>query len=336
VSRVALVGATGFVGAAVAQALVDHEVIGVGAPRLVTAARTPAALARAAATAPSLGALERAFCGCDVVVNSAGMPNASSLDEDALFGANALLPRVVLEAAVRAGVRRVVHVSSAVVQNDRLVLDESEAMQAFSPYSASKIAGERVLSFEPPTGVEIVRYRPPSVHAPDRRVTQMITRIASSPFASVARPGDQGSPQALLPNVGAAVAFLATCRLTPPRVVTHPAEGVTAAGLMRDLSGGARPWLLPRWFAHAVVRLARLVGSVHRPTAANARRIEVLWFGQAQSRSWLTSQGFRPPVGPGGWRRLASGGDASDQRPKSSVDGMRAAPPSEGLTPWTP
>jgi len=240
-----------------------------------------------------------------VLINSAGIPAASSLNRDALFGANALLPRLLLEAAALAGVHRLVHVSSAVVQNDKAVLDDSEVMRPFSPYSASKVAGELVLRHAPPAGVHIVRYRPPSVHAPGRRVTRMIGRIASSPMATVARPGDQQSPQALLPNVGAAVAFLATCQEVPPAVVTHPREGVTAAGLMRDLSGGAEPRVLPRWFARGVVGSAKVAGRVHRPTAANARRIELLWFGQSQSSSWLTSHGFSHPVGPEGWQHLS-------------------------------
>jgi nucleoside-diphosphate-sugar epimerase len=311
VSQVALLGASGFVGAAVAKALADHDVRSVRAPRLLTAARTPDELIRSALSEPSIGDLQQAFHGCDVVVNAAGMPDASSLDQDALFGANALLPRLVLEAATRARVRRLVHVSSAVVQNDKLVLDESEVMHAFSPYSASKVAGEQALRQMPPVGVEIVRYRPPSVHAPNRRVTRMISRIALSPLASVAGPGDQQSPQALLPNVGAAVAFLATCRQTPPGVVMHPSEGMTTASLMRHLSGGSEPRLLPPWFARAVVWSVKALGSHHRPTAANARRIEILWLGQHQANSWLTSQGFNPPEGTTGWRALAAGGGSS-------------------------
>ena len=41
---------------------------------------------------PPGAALAREFAMCDVLVNCAGDPNASSLDEDALMGANALLP----------------------------------------------------------------------------------------------------------------------------------------------------------------------------------------------------------------------------------------------------
>ena len=221
-----------------------------------------------------------------------------------LYGANALIPRVAVAASAIAGVPRFVHVSSAVVQNDKPVLDQSEDLRPFSPYSASKVSGEQALRESPLAQVDVVRYRPPSVHAPGRRVTRMIARIAGSPLATVAGRGDSPSPQAQLPNVAAAIAFLATTEQSPPDVVVHPSEGVTTGGLMRDLSGGREPRHLPPAMARSVVRLAKLAGRAHRPTAANARRIELLWFGQAQSVSWLDDAGFVPPVGPEGWKEL--------------------------------
>jgi nucleoside-diphosphate-sugar epimerase len=303
-ARIGVLGASGFVGRAVVEALDGHDVLPVRTPRLTTSARTSVALIEQAAEHPAVTELATAFVGCDVVVNAAGDPDASSLDLDGLYAANALIPRVALVASAVAGVPRFVHVSSAVVQNDKPVLDQSEDLRPFSPYSAAKVAGEQVLRDGLPPGVTVVRYRPPSVHAPGRRVTRMIARIARSPMATVAGPGDSPSPQAQLPNVAAAVAFLATTDLTPPAVVVHPSEGVTTGGLMRDLSGGREPRHLPPVLARLVVRMAKLAGRVHRPTAANARRVELLWFGQGQSASWLDDSGFVPPVGPEGWPLL--------------------------------
>ena len=303
-ARIAVLGSSGFVGAAVVQALHDHDVVRVRTPRLTTPARTPAALVAEANGHPAVAVLAEAFDGCDAVVNAAGDPDASSLVLDALYGANALVPRVALTAAVLSHVPRFVHVSSAVVQNDKKVLDESEDLRPFSPYSASKVAGEWVLREQLPPDIAVIRYRPPSVHASGRRVTRMIARIARSPMATVAGPGDSPSPQAQLPNVAAAVAFLATTHQSPPDVVVHPSEGVTTGGLMRDLSGGREPRHLPQPLARLVVVLAKLGGRVHRPTAANARRVELLWFGQGQSSSWLNGAGFVPPVGHDGWSHL--------------------------------
>jgi len=305
--RVALLGASGFVGTSARAALKfgGSDVRVVPTPRLRTSLRTSDDLIRAAGAEEAALELSRQLDGAEVLVNAAGCPDASSLDEDMLFGGNALLPRVALEAASRVGVRRVVHVSSAVVQNDKSVLDESEELLPFSPYSASKVEGEQVLREQVPAGMSVVRYRPPSVHAPGRRVTRMVARIAASPLASVARPGNQPTPQAQLANVGSAIAFLALSHENPPGVVVHPSEGVTVSGLMHDLSGGQRaPLRLPRWLAVSVVSAAKSVGRVHRPTAANGRRLELLWLGQAQGESWLTSAGWTPPLGPEGWASL--------------------------------
>jgi nucleoside-diphosphate-sugar epimerase len=304
--KVAVIGASGFVGAAVVNALRTRgcEVKAVRAPRLRTALRQPADLLDAANSDPVLGALATELAGSAVVVNAAGCPDASSLDEQLLLGGNALLPAICALAAARAGARRLVHISSAVVQNDVPVLDESEDLRPFSPYSESKVAGEEVLRNLAQPGFQVIRYRPPSVHAPDRRVSRMITRIAGSRAASVARPGDQPTPQALLPNVADAVAHLATTRSQPPGVVVHPSEGVTVVSLMRDLSGGREPLRLPRSLAATVVRAAKVVGRWHGPTAANARRVELLWLGQGQTESWLIRDGWQPVAGPEEWRRL--------------------------------
>ncbi|MGW5360159.1 NAD-dependent epimerase/dehydratase family protein [Actinopolymorpha pittospori] len=310
---VALLGAGGFVGSAVRGALEQygHAVKAVSSPRLSTSNVDPVVLIDQARRSPELASIVDALTGADVVVNAAGVPDASSLRLETLVGANALLPRLVLEAASRARVRRMVHVSSAVVQSDRAVLDASEEMAPFSPYSTSKVLGEQVLRADPPAEVSVVRFRPPSVHASGRRVSRRIARIAASPVASVARPGSQPSPQALLPNVASAIAFLATCVDVPPAVVTHPWEGLTSASLMETLGGGRRPLMIPRTLARGAVGTGRWLGRLSPAVAANVRRLEVLWLGQEQARSWLEVQGWGPPVGAEGWHELANSSDAT-------------------------
>lgn len=302
---VAVFGATGFVGSSVVNALRGHEVRPISAPRLRSDARSlAAALSAAAENTGLLEKLTSELKGVEVVINAAGDPDASSLDADRLYGANAVVPGVLLRAAKAAGVKRFVHVSSAVVQNDKPMLDSSESMRPFSAYSGSKVLGEEVVRELADGSIEVVRYRPPSVHAPGRRVTQRIARIARSPLASVASPGDQPSPQALLPNVADAVAFLAVSTQAPPAVVHHPSEDVTVSRLMEDLGGGRRPTRIPRPLARLVVFAARLLGRLHHPTAANARRVEILWLGQAQDRSWLQESGWEPVVSRDGWQEL--------------------------------
>ena len=227
IKKVILFGATGFVGSAVAEAMPPgHRLVAHSAPRLSTVARSEAELLAASLEYAYLKELTAQLMGADVVINTAGNPDASSLDGNDLFGANALLPAILLRAATRAGVKRFVHVSSAVVQSDKPVLDSTEDMRPFSPYSASKVMGEVVVRALSIPEMGVIRFRPPSVHATGRRVTRIIGRIADSPLATVARPGDQGTPQALLPNVASAVAFIATTEMRPPSVIHHPSEGV--------------------------------------------------------------------------------------------------------------
>lgn len=299
---VVVLGASGFVGSAVVDALRlrGATVVSAKAPRAepVPAAELPAALKRQTEAVAALGTT---FAGVDAVVNAAGIPDASSRDEPSLMAANALMPAMAATAAAAAAVPRFVQVSSAVVQGRAAMLDQSDLVSPFSAYSRSKAIGEALV--REIGGRSAVVYRPPSVHAADRRVSRMIARIARSPIASVARPGSSPTPQALLPNVADAIAFLALCDERPPAVVAHPSEGLTTAGLLL-LLGGRAPREIPHHIATAVVTLLAAAGRVLPRLAADARRVEMLWLGQAQATSWLTEVGWTPPVGHDGWAAL--------------------------------
>lgn len=296
--RVIVVGASGFVGAAVVDAVtgLGHDVVQVRAPRIAA----NEAAADVESHIPAVNELAAAMVGADSVVNCSGNPDASAQDAGELLAANAASPAVVARAACQAAVGRLIHVSSAVVQGRRPVLDESDATEEFSPYALSKAEGERRVRREFPTATV---YRPPSVHGSTRRVTSMTAKIASSPLATVAAPGTQPSPQALIGNVASAVAFLATSAVAPPGIVIHPWEGLTSQDVM-SLLGGKRPLVLPRPLARGVCRALEVVGMKAPAVAANARRVEMLWFGQEQAVSWLTTAGWQPPHGIEAWREL--------------------------------
>lgn len=309
---VAVVGASGFIGTAVCAALERRgaSVARVSAPRVRFESPLPISAEVVEEFPAEVSRLAKEVAGADAAVNCAGQPDASLQDDAELLGANGVVPALVAEAAHRSGVRRLVHVSSAVVQGRLKQLDESDTFDGFSAYSRSKIEGERMVAELGPR--QTVSYRPPSVHASSRRVTRMTARIARSGLASVAAPGSQNSPQALVDNVGDLVAFLALVDQVPPRVVAHPSEGISSAELL-ELLGGRNPRIIPRPAACAIVHLLASVGRKIPAAAANARRVEMLWFGQAQARSWANQAGWEPVSGKDEWRamgrRLVNEGD---------------------------
>lgn len=301
--KVAIIGAGGFIGSAVSAALVDrgHEVLPVRGLRVEDV--RPGELTSGVWHDPRLAERIRERLGdVDAVVLAAGDPDASSVHEGQLFAANAALPLLVARAVADKSPRpRLVHVSSAVVQGRKAVLDASRDTDGFSAYARSKILGEELIQRELVSGYVV--YRPPSVHAADRRVTRAIVRVARSPLRSVASPPEAPSPQALVQNVADALAFLATTPLEPPAIVIHPWEGVTTGSLMR-LLGGKDARVVPRPFAVAAVRLLRKTARVWSAMEANVRRVEMMWFGQAQEPSWLVAAGWEPVVSESAWEEL--------------------------------
>lgn len=302
-ARVAILGATGFIGSAVVEALDHRGAVTklVPAPRLSTSARDAARL-RAELQRPDLmqdvERLRHDLADCSVVVNAAGLATATAGGNDALVGADALLPGVVATAAPPDA--RLVHVSSAAVQGRRDVLDESTQTEPFSPYSASKAWGEALARDR---AGDTVCFRPTSVHGPGRAVTQTLSRALRSPFASVAGIGDRPTPQVLVANVADAVAYVATTDQRPPPVVLHPWEGLTTAGLVR-LLGRREPRHIPESLAGAVVASGYRVGQRSGAASGFARRLDMMWFGQPQEPGWLETR-WRPPHGHDAWKELA-------------------------------
>jgi nucleoside-diphosphate-sugar epimerase len=287
-TSVAVVGASGFVGRHVADALRARNVavVAVRAPRLVSSARSVDALIRDldsyAATAVDLATV---LSTVDVVINAAGQATAVGGSDDALFGANAVLPAVVALAAARVGAR-FVHVSSAAVQGRRLILDETSELAPFSPYSASKALGEELLRA---VSADAIIFRPTSVHGMDRDVTRTLIRYARGPFPLVAAPGTDVTPQVDVRNVADAIAFVALSPESPPSVVLQPSEGFTTTSLLRAL-GATHVRTIPRAPARLLVAVLFLLGGLAPPFAGVARRLEMLWFGQAQKQGWLADR----------------------------------------------
>jgi nucleoside-diphosphate-sugar epimerase len=299
---VAVVGGFGFVGSAIAGALeaAGVTVLRLSAPRLKSDGDGAASLVvEAKAATAEIAALAAAIGAVDVVINAAGVADAVGDQTAEMLGANALLPRVVREAAVAAGAGRYVHISTAAVQGRRNPIDETLAVEPFSLYTRSKAWGEQTLADCP----ETVIFRPTSVHGVERSVSRSVAKLARSPLASVAGDGSAPTPQVLVENVGSAVAFVALHEGTVPPIVLQPWEGLTTASLIEVL-GGRRARRVPRKLAQGLVSALRRAPAAK--VAANVRRLEMLWFGQRQVDGWLSTTEWRAPSGSAQWRALAA------------------------------
>lgn len=307
--RVALLGATGVIGSAVANALrrVDAHICPVPAPRIICrdemmqAVHIPATLVRTYEA--QIAQLTTSLRSCQVVVLAAGLAAPAAQASPALFGANGVLPAVTHAAALRAGVDRMVHISSAVVQGNRPTLDETPSLSPLSPYAASKALGEKALfalTRRDPT-VEVVIYRPTSVLAPSRQVSLQLLRMLSGPVVPVPGTGESRQPLALVENVAAAVVTL----ILAPTVATinlHPWEGMSIARLLTLSDRHVVRIPVPVAAIDAMVAIARRSGSVRLSSAA--RRMELYTHGQNIKATALVEAGFEPVVGEERYREL--------------------------------
>lgn len=116
-------------------------------------------------------AMTSAMEGCDAVVHTAAQVSVQRSTEDPSGDAdtNVMGTIGVLRAAVAAGIRKVVYISSAAVYGDpqRVPVDEEHPLAPKSFYGASKLCGEHyVRAFGSTFGLEWVVIRPFNFYSP--------------------------------------------------------------------------------------------------------------------------------------------------------------------------
>lgn len=130
--------------------------------------------------------------GADAVIHVAGVINARSAAE--FDAGNIVGTQTVIEAAMAAGVRRFVHVSSLAAREP-----------ALSRYGASKAKSEALVSG---SGLDWAIVRPPAVYGPGDRETLELFRLAARGLALVPMRGRASFIHA--DDLGAALLALAT------------------------------------------------------------------------------------------------------------------------------
>ena len=246
--RVAITGATGFVGGHLANVLLARG------DEVKALARTPApALAEAGAVVISgslddVTALRRLVEGAEVVHHVGGAIAARS--EADLMRVNAEGTARLADVARAVGVRRLVYVSSIAVSGPSEPgnpLIEAGAARPVTPYGRSKQAGEEAVVA---SGVRYTIVRPPVVYGPRDKALLRLFRLARRGFAPLLGDGSQelslifaaDLARALLAASSSPMAEGRTYHTAHPEVVTQR-ELVQAIG--RALGRTARTFALP-------------------------------------------------------------------------------------------
>lgn len=168
-------GGSGFVGGAIVRHLVAA---GRAVRALARSDEAASALARAGAEPVhgdvlDPGSLEAAARGCAVVYHAAGVNALCRRDPGPMYRTNVFGSELIVRAAAAAGVRRVVHTSSAATIGEApgAVGRETTRHRGWylSHYERSKHLGERrALDVAADQGIEIVCVNPSSVQGPGR------------------------------------------------------------------------------------------------------------------------------------------------------------------------
>jgi nucleoside-diphosphate-sugar epimerase len=127
--------------------------------------------------------------GFDVVYNIAALYRQAGLPDGVYEQVNAIGVGRLIEAAARAGVRRVVHCSTVGVHGDveHPPADEDAPLRPGDVYQVSKLKGEGIArEAAARTGVEVVIARPSGIYGPgDRRLLKLFRGVARRRFVTL-------------------------------------------------------------------------------------------------------------------------------------------------------
>ncbi len=296
-TRVALTGATGFVGSHVLDRLGDREVA-----LLVRGAKSADALAGPRRTIVRGGvdderALGALAAGADVVFHVAGLVAARS--EGEFLAVNRDGTAAVARACLRAGVRRLVHVSSIAATGPAEAghpVHDATWPRPVTPYGRSKLAGEEAIRA---TGVEHVIVRPPVVYGPRDRQILRLFRLARLGVAPLMGDGSQILSVVHARDLADAIVAAAEAPAGRTYHAAHP-EIVSQRALVEAIGHavGRAPWLLP--LPAPLVRASLVVSGAVARLARRATVLDPTREQELLGPAWTcTSEGLERETG---WR----------------------------------
>jgi len=206
--------------------------------------------------------VESAVRGVEAVVHLAAVcMNKSIADPTESLDVNLMGTQNVLDAAARAGVRRIVYASSASVYGDpgSLPMRESDALAPITPYCIAKLAGEQMLSFYARrSGMSWLALRFFNVYGPGQPVDAYYTsvvltflnRIARGEVPMIDGRGEQSMDFVHVADVARAIGMALDSRATGEALNVGTGTQTTIAQLadilLRAMGSDADPLFRPR------------------------------------------------------------------------------------------
>lgn len=303
--RVCITGATGFLGGALARALVAA---GADVHALRRRTSSAGALAGVAVTwhdgdVGDPASLARFFAGAEWIVHAAGRLGEANVPEDAYVAANVTGTYHVMLAARAAGAERVLHLSSpGVLGPTEEPAGEEAPPRPTNAYERSKAAAETVARAYAAHGVPVVLARPGFIYGPgDRHVLRLFQAIRRGRFLLVSGGRCLCQPTYVDDAVAGMLACLAGGRpgaayhLVGPRALTFRELAATIAQALEVPGPRASLPRAPLLLAARGLELAGRLTRLHPP----ATRSGVAFFSENRVVSTRRAQdelGYAPAV----------------------------------------
>lgn len=305
--KIAITGVTGFVGGALAGALAaeGHEIVGVARP--LSPKRIGHGLVLSSVegftrintdlvswregdvTNPT--SLQGAFNGADWLIHAAGMLGQAGVPEADYFRLHEGGTTNVLTEAQRAGVKRVLYVSSPGVLGPigGPPADETAPLAPSNPYERSKAAAEKVALQFARDGLPLVIARPEFIYGPgDLHVLGLFRAVGNGRFFTIGGGHHTCHPTYIDDAVTGMIAALKNGRagdiyhITGPEPVTFRELGETIAAALNVSSPRIN---LPHWLAWlGAAGLELLAGLARRQPPLS--RTGVAFFSEDRRFSW--------------------------------------------------